>query len=220
MSHASAHSQSRSQAQPLPVSRETEALIDRDPGQRAYLTLLLKWQARINLIGPATQQEALNRHLRDSLQLLGFFQAEPAERLLDLGSGGGLPAIPLALAFQHLGWSHRLTLVESDKRKSAFLRQAARVLELPLTVESQRLETMKPWLATTITARAFAPLPRLLQYSQGFIGPETRLLLLKGERWREEVEHAALDYDFHCAAYQSSTHEAGVVLEIRQLQPR
>lgn len=207
-------------ALPLPVSRETEDLLDRQPGLQRYLALLLKWQAHINLIGPSTQQAALDRHLRDSLQLLPFFQATPAEQLLDLGSGGGLPAIPLALAFQHLGWSHQLTLVESDKRKSAFLRQAARDLGLSLTVVSQRLEAMPPWPATTITARAFAPLPRLLQVSQGFVGPETRLLLLKGERWQDELAQAVLDYDFHWTAYQSSTHEAGVVLEIRQLKPR
>ncbi len=207
-------------ALPLPVSRETETILTQDPRCQHYLALLLKWQARINLIGPATQQAALDRHLRDSIQLLGFFQADPAERLLDLGSGGGLPAIPLAIGFDHLGWSHQLTLVESDKRKSAFLRQAARDLGLSFRVISQRLEAMPPWTATTITARAFAPLPRLLQLSQGFVGPETRLLLLKGERWQDELAHAVLDYDFHWTAYQSSTHEAGVVLEIRQLKPR
>lgn len=191
-----------------------------DPRYQDYLNLLLKWQARINLIGPATQDAALDRHLRDSLQLLAFFAANPAERLLDLGSGGGLPAIPLALAFDRLAWLHRLTLVESDKRKSAFLRQAARSLALNITVENHRLEALEPWLATTITARAFAPLAKLLQLAQGFIGPQTRLVLPKGERWQEEVATAALDYDFHCQAYQSSTHEAGVVLEIRHVQPR
>ncbi len=201
------------------VSRETQALLAAEGAFQDYLDLLLKWQARINLIARSTQSDALVRHVSDSLQLLGLFAAEPVEEVLDLGSGGGMPAVPLAIAFKALGWPHRLTLIESDKRKAAFLREVSRKLALDLTVLSQRLESLEAPKASTITARAFAPLARLLAWSQGVSQPQTRFVLLKGAQWREEIEQALLDYRFSYRAYQSSTHEAAAIIEIKDVSP-
>lgn len=201
------------------VSRETQALLAADPAYQGYVDLLLKWQARINLIARSTQDQALERHVTDSLQLLGLFGPQPSEEIVDLGSGGGMPAVPLAIAFKALGWPHHWTLIESDKRKAAFLREVARQLGLDLSVVGKRLETLSEPKATTITARAFAPLPRLLAWAQGISQPHTRFVLLKGAQWREEIDQALLDYRFSYRAYQSSTHEAGAILEISDVQP-
>ncbi len=181
---------------------------------QTYLDLLLKWQVRMNLIARSTEAIALERHISDSLQLLGLFAAEPTERLVDLGSGGGMPSVPLAIAFKLQGWRHELTLIESDRRKAAFLREVSRKLDLKLSVVSQRLEGLTAPKASTITARAFAPLPRLFDWAQGLCTPRTRFVLLKGAQWRQEIDQALLDYRFSYRAYQSSTHEDAAILEI------
>jgi len=102
----------------VPVSRETTARLDR------FTALLLDWQSRINLIAASTVPVLWTRHIADSLQLLAI--APDARKWVDLGSGGGFPGVPIACALAEQG-SAEVHLIESNKKKAAFLREAVRI---------------------------------------------------------------------------------------------
>jgi 16S rRNA (guanine527-N7)-methyltransferase len=144
----------------LDVSRETMARLER------YATLLEKWSRAINLVGRASLPDLWRRHMLDSAQLLALLPPPPIGRpmvLLDLGSGAGFPG--LVLAIQGAGEVH---LVESDAKKAAFLQKAAQVTETIVTIHNDRIEDLLAIRADVLTARALAPLPRLLDLVEPF----------------------------------------------------
>src|SRR4051794_556467 len=143
------------------VSRETLARL------QAYAGLLTNWSGRINLVASSTLADPWRRHFLDSAQLFPLIPSG-SQSLIDLGSGAGFPGLVLAV----MG-VQGIELVESDARKCAFLREAARVAGAKATVRNARIEAVTAYPAAVITARGCAPLDRLLQYSQRFIGPET-----------------------------------------------
>ena len=141
------------------VSRETVSRL------RAYVELLGRWRLATNLISEASFAEVWTRHIADCAQLLSC--APSARRWLDMGSGAGFPGLVIAIQLAEVDGA-RVHLVESDQRKCAFLREAIRVSGAPALVHAARVESlaltdMEPIEA--LTARAFAPLPRLLQLS-------------------------------------------------------
>ncbi|SNB68745.1 16S rRNA m(7)G-527 methyltransferase [Arboricoccus pini] len=140
----------------------------------AYLSALGTWNKAINLVAASTLADAWRRHILDSAQL---WRHRPAvlERLVDLGSGAGLPGLILAI----MG-APEVHLVESDRRKAAFLRDTAARLDLPVHVHDRRIESMTPLAADLVTARALAPLDRLVVMARPFMTPTTRLLFLEG----------------------------------------
>ena len=137
-------------ASQLNVSRETIARL------AEYLAILVKWQAKINLISSKTLPDAWRRHILDSAQLTSFLPTT-ASHILDIGSGAGFPGLVLSIVTPH-----RVTLVESDQRKAIFLRTVIRELNLTADVINERIETVAPVGASIVTARALAPLQRLL----------------------------------------------------------
>src|SRR3954447_3134702 len=166
-------------AELVPVSRET---LDR---LAAYLDLLRRWQRTINLVGAGTLHNPWRRHILDSAQLVHLLP-EGARRLVDLGSGAGLPGLVLAI----LGIPE-VHLIESDRRKAAFLREAARATATPVTAHARRIEAAPPLAADVVTARALAPLPNLLPLAARFATPATRCLFLKGRQAETELTEAA-----------------------------
>ena len=150
----------------------------------AYLALLAKWQARINLVAPKSLPEAWTRHVLDSAQLWPFLQGRPGP-VLDLGSGAGFPGLVLAI----LGRPD-VTLVEADQRKAAFLREAARVTGTQVSIQACRIEALTPIRAGIVTARALASLESLLHYAQPYADESTLYLFLKGARVDEELTTA------------------------------
>jgi len=192
------------------VSRETMARLE------AYAALLVKWQAKINLVGPATLPDLWRRHFLDSAQLLPLLPEKPG-RLVDLGSGGGFPGLVLAAMTD---W--RVELVDSDQRKCSFLRQVA--LETGIldrvTIHAQRFEAMTPFPADIVTARACAPLDDLLGYAAPFIGESGRCLFLKGKGVEEELTAAEQHWTMRLERRESSSDPAGSILIIDQLQRR
>ena len=143
------------------VSRETLARLE------AYAALLAQWNERINLVSRDTLRDIWRRHFLDTAQLLPYVP-EGTRSLADLGSGAGFPGLVLAI----LGISG-VELIESDVRKCAFLREAARIADAPITVRHARIEAMPPHEVDVVTARACAPLDRLLHMTQRFIAPHT-----------------------------------------------
>jgi 16S rRNA (guanine527-N7)-methyltransferase len=187
------------------VSRETLARLE------AYVELLVAWNRRINLIGPRTIADIWRRHILDSAQL--FPLLPPKTRvLLDIGSGAGLPALILAV----LGVKE-VHLVESDQRKCAFLREAARITETAVQIHPQRLEKCPAFAADLITARAFAPLSDLLDQVDAFVDVHTILLLLKGKTVGEELTEARKAWNMRATLHQSVSDPSGTVLRLEQV---
>ena len=158
------------------------------------------------------------RHINDSLQLLKFVRGSDL-RVVDLGSGGGFPAIPLAIASR--GTERRFTLVEPIAKKAAFLRAVGRELHLPITVEAKRAEQLDSRETfDLVTARALAPLPELLDYAHPLLSSGGRALLLKGRNYRRELDSAAASFHFDVYVHPSESDAEGVVLEITSLRAK
>ena len=197
-------------AEIVPVSRETLARLE------AYAELLTRWSARINLIGRDTIADLWCRHILDSAQLRAFVP-DRACSMIDLGSGAGLPGLVLAI----LGVPG-VELVEADSRKCAFLREAARITEATVTLRPCRIEAVSPHPVDVVTARACAPLDRLLGLAQPFLAPDSECLFLKGERVEEELTIARKHWTMTVSARQSRSDSRGVVLRLQQVarEPR
>lgn len=190
-----------------PVSRETAADIDR------YLSLLLKWQGVKNLVGGSTLPDALNRHIKDSLQLLPLAPAN-ATRWIDLGSGGGFPGMVIAIALKTKP-SAVVHLIESDHRKCAFLRAVARETGARAVVHCGRIEAVLPTLppAEVITARALADMEQLMDWAAPTIERGAVGLFLKGRDVGAELTQLTRYSKFFFKLVPSTTaSDAAVVL--------
>jgi 16S rRNA (guanine527-N7)-methyltransferase len=188
----------------FPVSRETADRL------RAYADLLVKWQARINLVGPATLADLWRRHMLDSAQLLPLLPAGP---VLDLGSGAGFPGLVLAILRQD-----PVHLVESDSRKCAFLREVARLTEAGAVIHNCRIESLAPFAVSAITARALAPVASLLTLAEGFIAATTQCLFLKGEKLEDELTAAAKDWKMTVERIPSRSDPNGTILRVKEVK--
>ncbi|HWA20315.1 MAG TPA: 16S rRNA (guanine(527)-N(7))-methyltransferase RsmG [Devosia sp.] len=180
-----------------------------------YAALLRKWNAVQNLVARGAG-EIWGRHIRDSLQLAEYVQG--ADRhIVDIGSGGGFPAIPLAIVSR--GTERRFTLLEPVQKKAAFLRTVARELELPVTVHAVRAENFDSReTADLVTSRAVAALPVLLGYVNRLMKPKGHALLHKGREFRRELDEAAQLFDFDVLEHPSRTDAGGVILDISNLR--
>jgi 16S rRNA (guanine527-N7)-methyltransferase len=187
----------------IDVSRETLERLT------LYLELLRRWQRAINLVGPATLADPWRRHVLDSAQLLAHLPA-PAGPLVDLGSGAGFPGLALAL----LGVPE-VALIEADRRKAQFLREVARATGATVTVHNERIEHLAGWPAAAVTARALAPLPRLLALAERFLTPDSVCLFLKGPALARELIDAGKSWHMVPEMFPSLSASSGIVLKLR-----
>jgi len=184
----------------------------------AYAALLKKWNAAQNLVSRETIGELWPRHIADSLQLMKLLRSTDLS-LIDLGSGGGFPAVPLAIASRET--KRRFTLVEPNARKASFLRTVARELHLPVTVHALRAEQFDSRETfDVITSRALAALPELLRLCLPFAATDTHLVLPKGRKYRQELDAAAALFDFDVLVHPSETDAEGVILELTNLRAK
>jgi len=184
----------------------------------SYAHLLLKWQRIQNLVSRETVATLWPRHMADSLQLTKFLAADDSVNLLDLGSGGGFPAMPLAIARKG---ELKATLVESNARKASFLRTVARELQLDVAVLAERSEAVNPQSLGTIdivTARALADLDLLCALAAPFFAPKTKALFLKGREHVEEMRETRARWDFDVLIHRSDTDAQGAILELSNLR--
>jgi 16S rRNA (guanine527-N7)-methyltransferase len=191
---------------PAPVSRETEEKL------RTYLRLLMEWSRRINLVAAAPEEVLWQRHVMDSWQLLPLLPPGP---LADLGSGGGLPGIILAI-----GRADAVHLIESDKRKAAFLREAARVLGLKhVHVHPDRVEAVRiPYLAA-VTARALAPMVDLLPHAAKLLAPRGVAVFPKGRNAEAELTAAAPHWFMQTERFASRTDPESTIFRLSEIRP-
>jgi 16S rRNA (guanine527-N7)-methyltransferase len=194
----------------LGVSRETQERLE------AYVALLLEWQGRMNLIGPSTMDDIWERHIVDCAQLARLVPAQ-CRRLVDLGSGAGLPGIVLAI----LG-VQGVELVESDQKKAAFLRAASGAAGVDPVLHNCRAEALPAEQADVVTARAVAPLERLLPMAARFMGEGSIAILPKGQAVDRELKAVAHHWHLWYTRHASMTDTRGCLLVIDRLyhEPR
>ncbi len=190
---------------PFLVSRET---LDR---LEIYLDLLSRWNQRINLVGKSTVPDGLQRHIIDSAQLFSLLPA-PLTCFVDMGSGAGLPGAVLAL----MGVEN-VHLVESDKRKAAFLQEVGRETGISFQVHHCRIEAAPPLAADVVTARALAPLPLLLEYASRFLHTNSFCLFPKGANYIKELDEVT-GWDYTLERHPSVTHPESVILQFSHLR--
>lgn len=178
-----------------------------------FRVLLAEWNEKMNLVGPATLEVFWNRHAWDSAQLLKL--APEASAWADLGAGAGLPGIVLAILGKGRG-GFRIHLVESMAKRCRFLTEVIGELELPATVHNARAENLK--LAVDIvTARACAPLARLLGYAQPYLKAGATGLFLKGQDVAAELDEAAKSWEFEADTIPSLSDPRGQIVRVRRL---
>lgn len=195
------------------VSRETLA------EYQAWHALLLKWNRKINLVSPTALDDFWRRHALDSWQLTPYMADKP-RNYIDLGSGAGFPAIALAIAAKTQNPQSHVLMVESAGKKASFLRTVIRDLNLPARVTSQRAEEIIPKAYDVVSARAFAPLDKLLNYAQPFWGEGTVGLFLKGGNVQDELTEADKSWTYSAELIPSLSDSTGCILRVTGLSPK
>jgi 16S rRNA (guanine527-N7)-methyltransferase len=192
-----------------PVSRETAERLDR------FVEHFLKWQRVVQIVAPSTLSALWTRHIADSLQLLP--DLKDAKEVVDVGSGGGFPGLVLSIASP----DKKFHLIESDTRKASFLREAARVSNSSAEVYAERVESAAKRISTGIhmvTARAFAPLPRLLELTEPFFISGAKAAFLKSQDVDDELTTAAKSWNVNYRLRNSLTDPRGRILLIDKAQ--
>ncbi|MEJ0027792.1 MAG: 16S rRNA (guanine(527)-N(7))-methyltransferase RsmG [Rhizomicrobium sp.] len=190
------------------VSRETLARL------KAYIGLLTDWNARHNLVSAKSLEDVWRRHIWDSAQLVSYVPTTAAT-LADLGSGAGFPGLILA---ELLRGKVRVSLFESTGKKAEFLRAVAGRLGLDVEIRNERIESAQAAPFDVVTARALAPLDKLLGYAQHLAGKRTICLFLKGQSLASELTEARKSWRMKALQHQSATDPSGVILEVRELE--
>ncbi len=194
------------------VSRETYEKFE------IFYETLTKWQKKINLISNATLNNIWNRHILDSAQLYKF-TSNVNGNILDFGTGAGFPGLILAM----MG-SQNINVVESDERKCTFIREVSRLSSTKICIHNCRIEKLKFIEPSLITARALAPLEKLILYIEDYMKQEKkqkqndiRLLFLKGKNFRQELKDLEKIRKFDLEIFPSITDEYGKVLYIKNI---
>ena len=195
----------------LNVSRETFLRL------KEYEKLLFKWNAKINLVSRSTLDNFWNRHVLDSAQFLSSV-GEKAGKWVDLGSGGGLPGLVVAILSDEIEPVNKLFLVEADVRKAVFLKTVCRELGLKVEVYNNRIEELPPMSANIVSARALAPLKTLCLYAKNHLKKDGVAVFAKGENWKAELVEAQKKWIFSYEAVKSTLHEGSVVLVLRGIK--
>ncbi len=193
------------------VSRETMERLE------VYADLLKRWNKKINLVSPKSLENLWARHFSDSAQLFSVFPRE-GEILADLGSGAGFPGAVIAITANEIRPELQVSLIESDQRKASFLEVVSRETGSPFRVISERVERIERFNANILTARALAPLSKLLEYAILHGAPGFRAIFPKGANVEREVQGALEVWRFDCKTFPSRTDPGGVILSIGDIE--
>ena len=178
---------------------------------------LIKWQNSINLISKNTIERVWERHFLDSAQLYNITK-EIDGNIIDFGSGAGFPGLILAM----MG-NKKIHLVESDQKKCTFLREVSMLSETNVTVHHNRIEDLEYFDVELITARALAPLNKLIDYAEAFTKNSStnqklpKLLFLKGKSYKKEISELGRRKSFSIEEFESITDKFGKILYINKI---
>ena len=190
------------------VSRETFERLS------LYHDLLLKWQAKVNLISPDTVAIAWQRHFLDALQILPLIDSLD-NKIIDLGTGAGFPGMVLAIAA-----AGNVHLIESDTKKILFLREAARITGTKISIHHGRIEEKLTSFGDIIVSRACAPLDTLLSLASNYVSHETICLFHKGKNYSKEIDDAELHWSFIQDVVLSITDTQSAILKLTSIRKR
>lgn len=194
----------------LDVSRETRQDL------QTLSARVLQWNPAVNLVSKASTPQIWARHVLDSAQI--YLMAPPdARRWVDLGAGGGFPGLVVAILAKQARPDLEVILVESDLRKSVFLREAVRALGLQAQVLAARIEDIAPLAADVLSARALAPLPVLCSFARRHMATTGLALFPKGARAADEIALARRDWRFDLAQVASKTDPDAVILAVKEI---
>ena len=187
---------------------------------RIYADLLVRWQTTINLVAPSTIPDLWSRHIADSLQVRAA--APEARQWVDLGSGGGFPGLVTAILLADFGDSS-VHLVESDKRKAAFLRSVSRETGARAIIHAERIEDFVPAHSVpveAVSARALAPLGKLVAYAEKFLVAGAIGVFPKGQQVDAELTALNRDRRFTHDIVPSRIHDQSSLVIVRLAGPR
>lgn len=188
------------------VSRETIEKLE------IYISLLQQWNKKINLVSQQGMDQVWKRHVYDSFQLIRYLDSS-VKSIADLGSGGGFPGLILALSTDI-----PVILIESDVRKTIFLREVLRQTKTQATVLCQRIENVNAISADVVTARALTSLTQLLKFSKNILNKNGYCLFLKGRSVNLEIEEAQKNWKINYKTFSSQTNADGVIVKINQFE--
>ena len=195
----------------LNVSRETSSKLE------TLQELLVKWNSKINLVAKSTIQDAWQRHIVDSAQIWQLANPE-AQHWMDIGAGAGFPGLVIAAIAAEKAPSMKITLVESDQRKCIFMQTAAREMGIKPIILTERIESLPPQNADILSARALAPLEKLLEFAETHRNPNGICLFLKGEKVDSELTSAARSWHISPEKFPSMTDSNAVILRIGEMK--
>jgi 16S rRNA (guanine527-N7)-methyltransferase len=195
----------------LSVSRETHSKL------REHLNLVRKWTSAVNLVSPSSIGSGWQRHVLDSAQV--WLAARVKHGVwVDIGSGAGFPGLVAAIIAEELAPEVSFVMVESDRRKATFLREAARLLSLPVSVHAERIEALGDLSASVLSARALAPLNSLVSVAHKMLAPKGIGVFPKGQSFEEEMVSARSNWEFVCETIRSKTDPQSVILRIENVR--
>ena len=193
--------------EPCNVSRETIKRL------RIFESVIKRWAPAINLVSRNDRDYIWERHIADSLEMVGVAPAS-FQHWLDLGSGGGFPGVVVAIIALENKTAGRVTLVESDKRKAVFLREALRETGSHAEVVNERIESIAHQDADVVSARALASLTSLIDLSTPHMTTPAVGVFAKGKKWREELREAQQKWSFKYTHHQSKLNPEAAILKI------
>lgn len=190
------------------VSRETLERLE------VFEQVIRKWNPKINLVSKNSLNDLWSRHILDSIQV---FRCAPENirHWVDIGSGGGFPGAIVGILCADENPETKVTLIESDQRKCAFLRNAARECGVSIQVISGRIEAVEPQNADVLSARALADLSDLLAFSERHLSKNGLAIFPKGETWKKEVDNSQAQWSFDLETVKSQTEPSAVILKIK-----
>ncbi len=194
----------------VPVSRETEDRL------AAFVDLLDRWRKTTNLVANSTFPSVWTRHIADSAQLIGL--APEAKRWVDMGSGAGFPGLVIAIQLADVPGAV-VHCIESDQRKCAFLREAARATGAAARIHPKRVEAIEPLslgAVDAVTARAFAPLPLTLKLARPWLERGATAVFPRGESARDQLAALPEANAYAIEALPSVVNPKATILRIRQ----
>ena len=206
----------------MPVRRHEEGVsafsenVSRETLRRLhiYAALLKRWNAAAGLVAESTLPQLWNRHFLDSAQLLDH--GPPLAHWLDIGSGGGFPGMVLAIIAAEKEPESRFSLIESSGRKCQFLRRVASETGIRIDLHEARAEKLEPLGADVVTARAVAPLAKLLELAVRHLGCGDLCLFPKGAGRSADISAARRNWTFDLHETPSITEPESAILHIRR----
>ena len=179
-----------------------------------YVLEMFEFNKHTNIVGRSTLEYVWERHIADSLQLSPFI-SQKKFKVFDLGTGGGLPGIPLSV----IGYDN-VFMVDSVGKKIDFVKDVINLLSLSAKTQKKRIEKLDIGKADLIVSRALAPLNQMISYSLLHSNKNTTSLFLKGRNVYKEIEMAKKKFDFNFEAFKSITSEEGRVLKIKNIKTK